>query len=412
MMRLEVRGLVRDQRVRRGVRFVEAVTRKPLHQVEEFVGLGLLQPVLRRTVAEGAAVLRHLLGQLFAHCAAQQVGAAETVAADDLSHLHHLLLVHHDAVGLRKHRLHSRVGIVERLAVLARDEIRDQLHRPRAVERNERDDVLETVGARLLQELAHAARFKLEHGRRVRAGENPVCARILERQRFQRQRRRGIEALHVAQRPVEDGQRGEPEKIEFDEPHRLHVFHVELAHHAVGARRRVKRAKFGELARRDQHPARMHADVARETLQLLREREQLAHLLLVLLALVDLRLHLARIDRLLVRGVGAPPERHVLAGLERHELGDLVAEVVAEIEHAPDIAHHRLRRHGAEGDDLRHAVGAVLGAHVLDHAVAAVLAEIDVEVRHRHALGIEETLEQQVVAQRVEIGDAERVGNQ
>jgi hypothetical protein len=39
--------------------------------------------------------------------------------------------------------------------------------------------------------------------------------------------------------------------------------------------------------------------------------------------------------------------------------------------------------------------------------VAAVHAEVDVEVGHRHAFGIEEALEQQVVRQRVEVGDAQ-----
>ena len=48
-----------------------------------------------------------------------------------------------------------------------------------------------------------------------------------------------------------------------------------------------------------------------------------------------------------------------------------------------------------------------LSRDVVDDAVAAVHAEVDVEVRHRHALGIQEALEQQVVAQRIEIGDAE-----
>ena len=35
--------------------------------------------------------------------------------------------------------------------------------------------------------------------------------------------------------------------------------------------------------------------------------------------------------------------------------------------------------------------------HVVDHAVAVALAEVDVEVGHRHALGVQEALEQQVV---------------
>ena len=64
-------------------------------------------PSLRRAGAEDAAVLGHLLGLLLAHRAAQQVGAAQRVAADDLRHLHHLLLVDHDAVGLFQDRFDS-----------------------------------------------------------------------------------------------------------------------------------------------------------------------------------------------------------------------------------------------------------------------------------------------------------------
>ena len=43
-------------------------------------------------------------------------------------------------------------------------------------------------------------------------------------------------------------------------------------------------------------------------------------------------------------------------------------------------------------------------------AVAAFLAEVDVEVRHRHAFGVEEALEQQVEADRIEVGDGQRPG--
>ena len=50
--------------------------------------------------------------------------------------------------------------------------------------------------------------------------------------------------------------------------------------------------------------------------------------------------------------------------------------------------------------------------HVADHLFAAVLAEVDVEVRHRHAVGIEEALEQQREAQRIDVGDGERIGDQ
>ena len=50
--------------------------------------------------------------------------------------------------------------------------------------------------------------------------------------------------------------------------------------------------------------------------------------------------------------------------------------------------------------------------HVADHLVAPVLAEVDVEVGHRDALGIEEALEQKPEADRIEIGDGERIGDE
>ena len=47
------------------------------------------------------ALLGHFLGLLFAHGAAEHIGAAERVTGEDLRGLHDLLLVDHDAVGLR-----------------------------------------------------------------------------------------------------------------------------------------------------------------------------------------------------------------------------------------------------------------------------------------------------------------------
>ncbi len=86
------------------------------------------------------------------------------------------------------------------------------------------------------------------------------------------------------------------------------------------------------------------------------------------------------------------------AELEGNELRDPVDKAVGHAEHAADVAHHGLRRHGAVGDDLRDALAAVLLRHVVDDPVAAVHAEVDVEVGHRDAFGIQEALEQQVVA--------------
>jgi hypothetical protein len=48
---------------------------------------------------------------------------------------------------------------------------------------------------------------------------------------------------------------------------------------------------------------------------------------------------------------------------------------------------------------------AIAALDVVDHLFTPVLAEVDVEVRHRDAVGIEEALEQQAEAQRIDVGD-------
>src|SRR5205085_10869370 len=99
-------------------------------------------------------------------------GAAERVAADLLRDLHHLFLIHHHAVRRLENRHEARIDVFDALAAaLARDIIGNELHRTGSIERDQRDDVLEARRRRLLQEVAHAARFKLEHAGRIAALE-------------------------------------------------------------------------------------------------------------------------------------------------------------------------------------------------------------------------------------------------
>ena len=168
---------------------------------------------------------------------------------------------------------------------------------------------------------------------------------------------------HVPQRPVEDRQRREAQEVELHEPDRLDVVLVELRQDRVRAGLHVQRAEIGELARRDQHAAGVHADVARQAFQLLGEFEQLPHFLLRRLALDEQRLRLARVDDVGVAILLArrrPLQQHQLAGLERNQLRDAVDEQVRHVEHAADVAHRRARGQRAERRDLRHRVRAVL----------------------------------------------------
>ena len=96
----------------------------------------------------------------------------------------------------------------------------------------------------------------------------------------------------------------------------------------------------------------------------------------------------------------------------RHQLGELVDLPERHFEDPADIAHDAAREKRSEGDDLRDLIVAIAAADIGDYLVAPLLAEIDVEIRHRHAIGIEEALEQKSEADRIEIGDRQRIGNQ
>ena len=94
-----------------------------------------------------------------------------------------------------------------------------------------------------------------------------------------------------------------------------------------------------------------------------------------------------------------------------HELGDAVGGAVGHVHDPGGVAYGLTHLDGAEGGDLGHPIAAVLLGHVVDHPFAALHREIDVDVGHADAVRVEEALEQQVVGQGVEVGDAQQIGH-
>ena len=89
----------------------------------------------------------------------------------------------------------------------------------------------------------------------------------------------------------------------------------------------------------------------------------------------------------------------------RDHLGDPVDRAVRHLEHAAGVADGGAGHHRREGDDLRDAVAAVLLGDVVDDALAAADGEVDVHVGHRLAARVQEALEEEAVAHRVDVGD-------
>jgi len=135
------------------------------------------------------------------------------------------------------------------------------------------------------------------------------------------------------------------------------------------------------------------------------ELERVVEERLLALALAQLLQPRLELERLLERMVFPLDGRRI-------ELRDAVGLAERELQDPADVLDRRLPLERPERDDAGDAILAVLLAHVADHLVAALVAEVDVDVGHRAPTGIQEALEEQVVRQRVEVGDAERVGDE
>jgi hypothetical protein len=88
-------------------------------------------------------------------------------------------------------------------------------------------------------------------------------------------------------------------------------------------------------------------------------------------------------------------QRHRVRRILRHEFAKPINLPIGQLQDAADIAEHRPRLQGAEGNDLGNLIGAVFRLNVLDDFVAPILTEINVKIRHRNAIRIEKAFKDQ-----------------
>jgi hypothetical protein len=93
------------------------------------------------------------------------------------------------------------------------------------------------------------------------------------------------------------------------------------------------------------------------------------------------------------------------------ELGDAVDLGEWDLEDAADVPDGTPGGHRPERDDLADVVLAVFFRNVFDHLLPAAGTEVHVDVGQADALGVEEALEQEIVFDGVDLGDAQTVGN-
>ncbi len=328
---------------------------------------------------------------LLADRLAQVICLGRAEAADLLGDLHRLLLIDGDAVCVAGDRLETRVDEGDLLlARLPLGVVRDVLHRPRPVERDERDQVLEHGRLHEPERLAHPGRLELEHARRLAAREHRVGLLVVERDRGH------VDAPDQPNRLVDHVEVAQAEEVHLQQAERRDGVHRELRHDLLIGALLLERDDVDQGLGADHDAGSVDRVLADEAFERLREVDDLLG---------------GRLGVVRVLEVGAVLEAvgECLAGPFRDQLRDLVDDAVGDLQHPARVTHGRAGGHRPEGDDLGDAVAAVLFGDVVDHPLAAVDGEVDVDVRHLLAAGVEEALEEQVVAHRVDVGDLERV---
>ena len=205
--------------------------------------------------------------------------------------------------------------------------------------------------------------------------------------------------LDEVQAVVDDGQGDEPQEVHLEHAHVLNVMAVVLRGAYVLAGFLVLGQGDGEVVREvsaaDDGGTRVHAHLPHATFQRGCISE---HIPVDFRAAFQLFFHLRDIlEAVLEIDFDLVPL--IVAQAVRHHLGEAVALVYANVGDTGDVLDGALGGHGAKSNYARHVRGAVLLLHVLVR-LGEVL-EVHVDIRHGDSIRVQETLEQELVLNRV-----------
>ena len=423
IVRLHISRLVGDPCVAYGVGLVERVgcERLPVgpYLLDKLGRFSLVLPfvdaelgVLHAALDELGLEFVHYVHELLAHGLAKLVRLATSEAGEKSRQKHDLFLIDRDAVGILQILLHQRMVVGDRLvALLSRDKARYVLHRTWAVESIHGDQVGKTLGLERHEPLLHSVRLELEKAGSLAASEKLVGQLVVVRYLV----RIEVDAPLLQKRYafLLDSKRLEPEEVHLQKANGLDVMAVILSRKQLRALRGVIRTLLLAALLRGRHDrqcldkripryddaASMHARLSDRTFETGGALKQLVY---------------CRISRL-ERGIQIG--RHLSRLLEgdlrrvRHQSRQLVRIAKGIVHHAADILDGRFGGHLAKGYDMRHMVCAILSRNVIQHAFTTGVVEVDVDIRHRNAVGVEEAFEQQVVFEGIDVRDAQGVGD-
>ena len=127
-------------------------------------------------------MLLDLLCLLFRDRLAQRIRFRRCITREFNGRSHQLFLIDRDSIGILEDRLQLGMAIFHfRFSAHTCDVIGDECHRPRAIQRDHRDDIIEGLRFHLHEPTGHAAAFHLEDASRLSAAHQFKRLWIIER---------------------------------------------------------------------------------------------------------------------------------------------------------------------------------------------------------------------------------------
>ena len=170
---------------------------------------------------------------------------------------------------------------------------------------------------------------------------------------------------------------------------------------------RTERCKFRQVVLTDDDAAGMQARAAHRPLQHLRIFERIGYQFVFGYCLGMHRRNM--FNTVLERDFVFLAAVH--NGTFGHQLLQPVRLGERQILHTRHIGNGHFRGHGAECDDVGDPVAAVTFCKPAQHIRTTLVIEIHVDIRQGDTVRIEEPFEQQIVFERVYVGDAQAVGH-
>ena len=398
-MRLEVGGLPGDPSVADAVRFIEAVTGKVDHEVEDVIRRLFIDAILHGACDKGIPVLLQDLRLLVSHGAAEHVGLAEGKTAHDRGDLHDLFLIEDDAVGFLQDGSQRWMRVLDGdLSMFSLDEIfrHAAAQRSRTVECDHRDEVFEAVRVELHQKIRKAGGLGLENACGVARAEHLARLLVDRRNAVDVDGDTAVRPDHL-DRIMDDGEVSKPQEIHLEKAELLDLIFFVLRLDEI-VRSELDRHVLIDGLRADDDAGGMRAGISGKPFKIETVVDQCVHRRI---RLVEVFEFLRAVQRLLQRDARAA----------RHHLCDLVHFAKGQIHDTADITDDGTRRKRTEGDDLRHLLGAVLLCEIGDDLPASAIAEVGIDIRHGDSLRIQEAFKEKVETQWIDFRDVQEVGD-